>query len=141
MKLKNIPKQFYSSFLLGYFDGDGTIYLQNKKYEYRPSKWSIEICGTSSSIDSIAYMLKEINVPTFMIRIDTRHKYNGEFKEIVFKSSIEKYYFLKTIYSNDITCLIRKKEKSENLITLIEENKTNRNENILAVEYYNKCRL
>ena len=141
MNIKNIPKEFIPSFLLGYFDGDGTIYIQNKKLIHRPSKWSVEICGTSKSIDCILSMIEDIGVPTPMVRIDNRHKYNGVFKEIVFKNSIEKYCFLKIIYSNDIKCLDRKKSKSNELIKLIEENKTNRSENKLAIEYYNKCRL
>lgn len=141
MNLKNIPKEFIPSFLLGYFDGDGTIYVQNKKLKHRPSKWSVEICGASTSIDAILLMIEALNIPTPMVRIDNRHEYKYIFKEIIFKNSIEKYCFLKLIYFNDIMCLDRKKDKSNELIKLIEENKTNRSENKLAIEYYNKCRL
>ncbi len=134
MHLKNIPKKFMPSFLLGYFDGDGSI-THNKHGTI--TKTDVSICGTKSSIDSISYMLDELNLKYLLI-LDNRKKYKGEFYHLVFKNTTEKYCFLKTIYenNNDILKLKRKEERVFDLIYKIENNTTNRKENIKAIESY-----
>ena len=134
MHLKNIPKKFMPSFLLGYFDGDGSI--THSKHG-TITKTDVSICGTKSSIDSISYMLDELNLKYSLI-LDNRKKYKGEFYHLVFKNTTEKYCFLKTIYenNNDILKLKRKEERALDLIYKIENNTTNRKENIKAIESY-----
>ena len=56
---------------------------------------------------------------------------------------LEKYAFLKIIYKNNIVySLTRKREKSLKFIEIVENNETNRLENINAVKEYKKlCSL
>lgn len=134
MHLKNIPKKFMPSFLLGYFDGDGSI-THSKNGTI--TKTDVSICGTKSSINSISYMLDELNLKYLLI-LDNRNKYKGKFYRLVFKNTTEKYCFLKMIYENnsDILKLKRKEERVLDLIYKIENNTTNRKENIKAIESY-----
>lgn len=111
MHLKNIPKKFMPSFLLGYFDGDGSI-THSKNGTI--TKTDVSICGTKSSISSISYMLDELNLKYSLI-LDKR-KYRGEFYNLVFKNTTEKYCFLKTIYENNSDILKLKRKKNECLI-------------------------
>ena len=47
-----------------------------------------------------------------------------------------KYMFLKFIYSLKVKCLERKKERAFELIKRIENNSTNRSENVKAKKFY-----
>lgn len=135
LHLKNIPFEFYSSFLLGYFDGDGSI---NNKFSI-PSSACINYCGTNSAMISISQMLDALDLQ-YSFYTDKRPKYKEEFNRIDFVNSTQKYIFLKTIYNNDIKCLKRKKDLTTKFVNLIENNISNRRENIKAVEQY-LCRL
>lgn len=135
LHLQNIPSEFYSSFLLGYFDGDGSI---NRKFE-SPSKACVSYCGTNSAMMSIRKMLDSLNLQ-YSFTLDKRDKYKAEFNTISFVNSTQKYIFFKTIYQNDIKCLKRKKDLATKFCNLIESNSSNRSENIKAVKQY-LCRL
>lgn len=136
LNIKNIPKEFYSSFLLGYFDGDGSI----SKHFKTPSSTDISYCGTESAMKSISHMLDYLNIDYSLTQDKRVCKYNSTFCIIRFVNSTQKYIFLKTIYSNEINCLIRKKNLVNKFMKLIEDNKTNRSENKEAIKQY-ECRL
>ncbi len=135
MNIENIPHEYIPSFLLGYFDGDGSITAMKKGLI---SSTEVSICGTKSSMTSIANLLNELNLSYSLIHDNRKDKYKGEFYNIVFKNTTEKYCFLKTIYdtNKDILKLKRKEDRSNNLINKIENNTTNRRENIKAIEEY-----
>lgn len=50
----NIDCEFYNSFILGYFDGDGSIFLNHAKYPF----YTINICGTDNILTFISSYLK-----------------------------------------------------------------------------------
>lgn len=139
MLIKNIPKEYYYSFLLGYFDGDGSIYSY---YINKPSSYNISYCGSESAMVSICNMLDELNLK-YSIKEDKREYKGGTFINVNFVNTVEKYAFLKIIYKNNIVySLTRKREKSLKFIEIVENNETNRLENINAVKEYKKlCSL
>lgn len=134
MNIRNVPNKFISSFLLGYFDGDGSIYINRNKNTIASN--NISISGTESSIKSIIYFLDLLNLKYSIIQDRRYNKYKGNFYSIVFKNTTEKYCFLKTIYSTNCICLSRKKNLALKLIEQIESNSTNRIENIKAINNY-----
>lgn len=133
LNLKNIPYEFISSFLLGYFDGDGSI----TKFNGYISSVYITYCGTKSSMLCLSSFLNKIGLNHSLIK-DKRDKYNGEFYTITFKNTTEKYCFLKFIYDNnkEIMKLTRKEQRAMNFIKCVENNVTNRSENIKAMKEY-----
>lgn len=78
-KLPNISKEYYNSFIYGYFDGDGTIYKYRNasKSEY----YGISICSpTIKILEDIQNVLKENNIYS---RISTdRRSLRGNFMDM-----------------------------------------------------------
>lgn len=136
LNISNIPLEYIPSFLLGYFDGDGSI----SKSE-TISKTNVSICGTESTIKSISNMLDYRKLKYSIIEDKRYHKYKGRFFSIVFKNTSEKYSFLKTIYSIDCENLIRKKSLAFDFFYKVENNATNRSENIKAINDFNNAVL
>lgn len=134
MNIVSVPYKFIPSFLLGYFDGDGSIYINKNKDTI--SSTNISISGTESSIKSIRYFLDLLSLKYSIIQDKRYNKYSGSFYSIVFKNTTEKYCFLKTIYFANCICLNRKKNLALKLIEKIESNSTNRIENIKAINNY-----
>ena len=126
----NIPKQFWSSFLLGYFDGDGSIDIP----EQGISKSHIRISAPIKSLNDFKEVLDSFDI-NCSITQDER-KYTEPFGSLEFKNTTEKYMFLKFIYSLKVKCLERKKERAFELIKRIENNSTNRSENVKAKKFY-----
>ncbi len=139
MIIKNIPPKYHYGFLLGYFDGDGSIFSHHIN---KPSHYSVNYCGAKNSMSSICDMLDKLNLK-YSAKEDKREYKGGIFINVNFVNTIQKYAFLKTIYKNDnIYSLTRKKEKALKFIEIVETNKTNRLENINAVKEYEKlCSL
>lgn len=126
----NIPKQFWKGFLLGYFDGDGSISLPDKNI----SKSHVRYSGPLTNLNDFKMILEEIGITCEIV--EDKRNYSKPFGSLEFKNTTEKYNFLKYIYSSNINCLTRKKEKAGELIQRIEQNITNRNENIKALQHY-----
>lgn len=128
---KKIPKKFIPSFILGYFDGDGSIDIpQNGTI----SKSHIRISAPLKSLEDFRNILKEFEIDTRII-IEKR-KYKEPFGSLEVVNTTNKYLFLKLIYSFYEDSLSRKKERSKELLLRIENNVTNRSENINSVNKY-----
>lgn len=128
---EHIPIKYYSDFILGYFDGDGSIDIpQNNTI----SKSHIQISGPIKNLKVFFYILDSVGVKSSITQ--DRRKYNEPFGSLNFKNTVEKYIFLKYIYKSNVKCLKRKKERSIELIKRIEKNSTNRSENINAIKEY-----
>ena len=137
LNVDNIPVQFIQGFLLGYFDGDGSIsWNENSITNNRISECGISICGTEASMNLLSNFLKIYNLDHSIIKDKRSQKYKGNFYSIVFVNTTQKYCFLKSIYSNDIHCLARKQEKAEKFLFAVENDLTKRKENINAVNKY-----
>ena len=128
---EKIPKKFINDFILGYFDGDGSIDIpQNNTI----SKGHVRISAPEKNLHVFQNYLLSVGI-TSTISIDKR-KYSKSFGSLELKNTTEKYCFLKLIYSSNIKSLTRKKERADELIRRIENNVTNRSENIKAVNFY-----
>lgn len=128
---KQIPVKFYPSFILGYFDGDGSIDIPNNN---TIASSHVRISGPIKNLKSFKQILEIFEINSQII-IDNR-KYNEPFGSLELQNTTEKYLFLKYMYSNNVKCLNRKKERALELIKRIESNITNRSENIQAVKKY-----
>lgn len=126
----NIPSKFFPSFLLGYFDGDGSISIP----ENTISKSKVSISGPLQSLTEFQLILEKYFLKTKIIQ-DKRF-YTRPFGSLENINTTDKYLFLKFIYSQEVKSLKRKKDKAEELIKRIEQNITNRSENIEAIKKY-----
>jgi len=97
---QNIPNEFLSHFIRGYFDGDGCIHI-GKEY----NKAEISIACSKSFGDSLSKLLNSYN-------ISTRNRLNSAgncyYCRIAGGNNIEIFYNL--LYSNSVIFLERKKE-------------------------------
>lgn len=126
----NIPKKFINSFILGYFDGDGSIDIPKSGI----SKSHVRIIGPLKNLVDFKDILQEFKITASIIQ--DKRKYKEPFGSLELKNTTEKYIFLKFIYNSSVKCLQRKKERADILIQRIENNITNRSENIKAINYY-----
>lgn len=128
---ENIPKKFIFDFILGYFDGDGSIYIPQER---KISESHICIAAPIKSLEVFQKILLLYNIESSIIK--DKRKYSQPFGRLELKNTTEKYCFLKKIYSSNIKSLIRKKERANILLQRIEDNATNHSENIKAVNFY-----
>lgn len=131
--LSHIPNKYFSAFLLGYMDGDGSITRVNTSNTI--SKCRIAIVGPTSSMQVIAKKLTEWDIDAHINELK-REKYSNSFSELSLTNSSEKYCFLKLLYTYNIPCLKRKQERANELMRRIKENVTNRAENKEAIKKY-----
>ncbi len=127
---KSIPCCFRSDFILGYFDGDGSITVSINGI----SKSKICISGPIKSLKALSSILQERGIGNIIV--EDKRKYKEPFGSLEFVNTTDKYIFLKYIYKNNVKCLTRKKELAGELIKRIESNSTNRSENIKAIDNY-----
>ena len=129
--IKNIPKQFLRGYILGYFDGDGSIDIPT---DHSISKSHVRISGPIRFLNQMQNILKEFFIDSSIIQ--DKRNYKEPFGSLELTSTVQKYNFLKWIYSDNVFSLTRKREKSLELIRRIENNTTYRRENIEAIENY-----
>ena len=129
--IDNIPKQYIPSFILGYFDGDGSIDIPT---DNTISKSHIRIVGPISSLTDFHDILKIFDIESKIIK--DKRDYKEPFGSLELINTTNKYLFLKFIYSFYNISLFRKKEKAITILNRIELNTTNRSENINAVNKY-----
>lgn len=126
----NIPKQFWSDFIRGYIDGDGSIQAGS-----RPSDCNIQIALPEYSSNEFIQRINDLLNIQLTFSLDNRtNKYTIPFGILRTNNTTEKYALLKLLYYNNPELfLTRKKQAAEKIIKMIEENQTNRSENITAV--------
>lgn len=127
----NIPKSLISSFILGYFDGDGSIGVSANE---TISRSFVCISGPLKGIYDFQDILKEFGIDS--TNQQDKRKYKEPFGSLIFTNTTQKYIYLKFIYSSKVKCLNRKKKQANELIKRIEDNSTNRFENIEAQRIY-----
>ena len=128
---ENIPEEFIFDFILGYFDGDGSIDIPEKE---EISKSHVRIVGPIKSLEVFQKTLSTYGVSSSIGK--DKRKYSQPFGSLELKNTTEKYCFLKLVYASNIKSLTRKEERANILLRRIENNVTNRSENIKAVNFY-----
>lgn len=131
--INHIPTQFIQDFLRGYFDGDGSINTARSS-ELKPSDFNINISMPLSNAKILQQYLSHFGL-SVQTKEDKR-KYNHPFGGLHFFGT-NKYIFLKWIYYNDCLCLNRKQQLAIKYCNLVENNTTNRAENIKSINQYN----
>ena len=122
--IKNIPKEFLSDFIRGYFDGDGSIYINKDKI---PSMASVTISmPESNGLQLCNFLREEVGIKVGFC-LDKR-MYKRSFG-YMFCSNIEsRYLFIKYIYKNvesgkSNLFLERKFELAKDFINSVNEKK------------------
>lgn len=128
---QKIPKKYIPDFILGYFDGDGSIDIPE---DGTIAKSHVRIVGPLKSLFVFQEFLTSMNIQSSVL--EDKRKYSIPFGSLELKNTSEKYCFLRLIYSSNIKSLTRKKERAEALIQRIENNVTNRSENVKAIEKF-----
>lgn len=131
-----IDKSLWNSFLLGLFDGDGNISCPK---DGTISGSHVRLSGPIEQLQQIQVKLNNISLYPKIFQ-DNR-KYTKPFGSLECVGTISKYCLLKYLYSSNVESLIRKKNSALELMSRIENNVTNRKENIEAVktwEIFNK---
>lgn len=115
MNFDNIPKKYWNSFILGYFDGDGHISYNGKQFTlgiYGTSKPFLEQIGNifkeKFNIESIYDVANKKNVDLYCLRFNANQKR---------KEFIKKLY--KYFYKNSTINLKRKKDKFETYLNTV----------------------
>ena len=130
--MNNIPKIYWKDFVRGYMDGDGTITSRDII-----SRSHVSIAIPENSGKQLINILRSIGIQSNFELDKRREKYSNNFGKIYCKNTSEKYCLLKWIYSfntEKTLSLKRKQQKALNIISNIENNITNRKENIIAVK-------
>lgn len=128
---KNIKKEYYSSFLLGYFDGDGNVDCPK---DGTISKSHVRYSGPKEQMEFFKEILNDLGIDIKFI--EDKRKYTKAFGSLECSNTTSKYCLLKFLYGSNVNCLARKKKLGLELIKRIENNVTNRKENIIAVKYW-----
>lgn len=114
---KQLPEKFLNSFILGYFDGDGSVYENIDRNQDRDKKCSVTILSSLDFINSLKDILAEKIDINSWIREGTGC-YRLEFSN---KNSLKFYNF---IYKDSKFNLIRKKKRFEKYIDYRKKNFT-----------------
>ena len=130
--INQIPKQFIRDFLRGYFDGDGSITGISKN---KPSSVSVNIAMPLQNAKLLQQILHSLGLEAVAQEDNRPNKYSHPFGRFEF-FGVNKYIFLKWIYYEGCLCLQRKYDLALQYCNLVENNITNRAENINAVNQY-----
>lgn len=107
MGIPNIPKEFYYSFILGYFDGDGSIFKIKSSQEY-----GINIIG---SFDFITWVNNLLNMSSHL----EKRKEETEIYHIRCGGTNKPYKILKQLYDSCEIHLDRKFKIFQELETVV----------------------
>lgn len=80
---EQVPKEFIPSFILGYFDGDGSI-----SCDFIKNKWRFQIIGTYDILDKILEYLQECGINRTGLTLDKKRG-NNKLYYVSFSGSIK----------------------------------------------------
>lgn len=127
--IQNIPVQYQKDFIHGYFDGDGSITVRNI-----PSKSKVQFAMPEYFIGPFQKMLLSLGIKSNCNRDERTYKYTIPFGSLVINGASNKYCLLQLMLLEDTISIQRKTQLCQQLCEQIQSNKTNRSENIIAVE-------
>jgi len=124
IKFPNIEERYMSSFIRGYFDGDGCIswgYTPKSNYFGNTIWSSVSITGTEDFCIRLASLLKErLDINSYLY---TRHKERDNIKTLGISGNNQIMAFERWIYGDGNLFLERKKIKFKELFEKVEERK------------------
>lgn len=131
-----VSKELMPHFIRGYLDGDGSITNQRNK---SLSDIRVSFSGYKSNMDQLQNYLSSMNILTEFIQ-DKRCYTNGDinpFGALTFTNRLNKYSFLKLIYSNcDNLYLDRKYQIAQDFLQYIEHSSNIRDRQIIIYYQY-----
>ena len=110
LPIPNIPEKFYTDFIRGFFDGDGTYVLNTQNHNKEISC----VCYCKNFLEWIQQNFESNNINSFLSKKNNKHLY---ILRIYDSSSILKYYY--TYWDGANHFLDRKKEKMEQIYNYI----------------------
>ena len=110
-----IQEEFDSSFILGYFDGDGSIYIDKKRY----NKGNITFTGNNLVIEII--QKKIYNITKYKGYTYARHEKSPNIITLYYSGTKSTTTILSWLYSKSNIYLNRKKDKFDFLLNIHEE--------------------
>jgi len=120
---KIVPKKFVHSFVLGYFDGDGSLSISKQKY----NRGSINITGTENFVDHIIRLSENIKCNWYKYqRFPERNNNNYT---IQMCGSVQSIRFLKWMYK-DSPIFMQRKHDTFNKLLFTQLEKENRKQEI-----------
>ena len=136
-----IPNKYWKDYFRGYFDGDGSINIHKPKSNINitPTCYNINIVGFIDNLQGMQELLSKNLIQSKIIIY--KRKCIKEFGSLMFSNTLNKYLFLKWIYSDiadSSLFLNRKYFKSKDFLGLVETNSSNKYYNTDAVDFYNK---
>lgn len=127
--IQNIPAQYQKDFVHGYFDGDGSITVRNI-----PSKSKVQFAMPEYFIGPFQKMLLSFGIKSNWNKDERTYKYTIPFGNLVINGASNKYCLLQLMLLENTISIQRKTQLCQQLCEQIQSNKTNRSENIIAVE-------
>lgn len=110
-----LNKDFYSHFIRGYFDGDGSVFFSKKKKESLDDILCVSICGTYKMLSSIKEQLGFLNEDSKCLYKDDRVETDCWNLKLYNQSRALAFY--EYIYKDSNNILLqRKKDKFDNYI-------------------------
>lgn len=126
--IKHIPKTYWKDFLHGYFDGDGSITVRDI-----PSKSKIQFALPEHNISFFKEMLDYYGIKASWNKDNRTYKYTIPFGNLCINGADNKYCLLQLFKLENTISLKRKEKLIDKLCQQIQNNITNRKENITAV--------
>lgn len=135
--ISQIQKKYQLDFVFGFFDGDGCISAISSTGNSH-STMMVSICGNEDNMSQLQSILFDHNIKSSLQRIG-EEKYKEAFYNLSMTDMTNKYSFLKPFIHKKYSGMNRKVSRASDFVSRVENNITNRAENIKAVEYYNMC--
>ena len=110
-----IPDEYEMNFLLGVFDGDGSVFISNEKHWRHGKIFPVihfRFCGTKWFCSELQTIL---NIGGRLSHPKKAHK---DFVELAYKRNKKAKYFFNYLYKDATIYLQRKKNKFEDIMTM-----------------------
>lgn len=140
LAFKEIGKKYFPDFIRGYFDGEGSVVIRKQGSLNSGSYLSIAIPKNSGLVLQ-AILKREYGIELKFQEDKRENYYSQPFGALRTINTIQRYTFSSFLYPlEEEYGMTRKKEKILAIKRFIEENKTNRSENKIAVSKWEELR-